>query len=279
MPRTGIMLCQPLEEKRLNKWQPPYIVQPKLDGERCRAVWNVEGHKLERPILWSSEENIFNTVPHIQKAIEKLNRPDLELDGELYMPNSNFNEIHSRVSTTRLTLHTNHEEIGYYIFDIVDETLPQTNRLVILKGLNLKPPLFLVSSFLCDSLQQIMEQMKHFNKIGYEGIIVRHILNLYVRKRSSMVMKFKPKCNDTYTIIGWKQEVDKNGELKNSLGALICCGKDGNIFSVGSGLTQDLRAQLWNQRDNLDGKSCFIQYQHLTPGKQVPRFPVFISII
>ena len=38
--RTGIMLCYPFEEKRLNKWNPPYIIQPKLDGERCRAVYD-----------------------------------------------------------------------------------------------------------------------------------------------------------------------------------------------------------------------------------------------
>jgi len=33
--RAGVQLCYPFEEKRLAKWEPPYIVQPKLDGERC----------------------------------------------------------------------------------------------------------------------------------------------------------------------------------------------------------------------------------------------------
>ena len=31
----GIMKAVPFEEKRLAKWKPPYIVQPKFDGNRC----------------------------------------------------------------------------------------------------------------------------------------------------------------------------------------------------------------------------------------------------
>jgi len=34
----GIMKAVPFETKRLDKWQPPYIIQPKYDGDRCRAV-------------------------------------------------------------------------------------------------------------------------------------------------------------------------------------------------------------------------------------------------
>ena len=32
------MKAYPFEEKRLAKWRPPFIVQPKYDGVRCRAV-------------------------------------------------------------------------------------------------------------------------------------------------------------------------------------------------------------------------------------------------
>ena len=275
--RTGIMLCQPLEEKCLAKWEPPYIVQPKLDGERCRATWQVEGHQLSKPILFTSEENIFKTVPHIQKAIEKLNRPDLELDGELYSRNLNFNEIHSRCSSSRLTIHANIEEIKYYIFDLVDEN-PQFSRLAYLKSLNLVDPLVLVPVYIVQNLEEIMEKLKLFIDLGYEGIIVRHPHNNYVRKRSPFVMKFKPKHEDSYEIVGYKEEVSKDGDSKDTLGALICKGVDGNLFSVGSGLTDHLSNLLWQSQDGLIGKKCRVQYQHLTPGKNVPRFPVFVSI-
>jgi DNA ligase 1 len=276
--RTGIMLAQPLEENRLAKWKPPFIVQPKLDGERCRATWQVENTLLPKPVLFTSEENIFNTVPHIREAITLLNRPDLELDGELYIPNSNFSAIHSRSSSSRLELHEDYQSLQYHVFDICDETLNQVERLHLLNSLNLRPPLFIVPSIVVDSLEEILEWMEKFVDQGYEGIIVREIDNFYVRKRSLGMMKFKPKCEDTYEIVGYKEEKSIEGNAKGTLGALICKGSDGNIFSVGSGLTDFLSQEWWDKQDELIGKKCRVQYQHLTPGKKVPRFPVFISI-
>jgi hypothetical protein len=56
--RTGIMLCYPFEEKRLNKWGNKFLLQPKLDGDRCRAIFDEYG----KVKLLSSEENEFNSV-------------------------------------------------------------------------------------------------------------------------------------------------------------------------------------------------------------------------
>jgi len=85
----GIMKCYPFEEKRLAKWQPPYIVQPKYDGVRCRAVPIPGGGY----ILLSSEENVIYSVPHI---LDWLNRVQLttELDGELYCHGMSFSFNH-----------------------------------------------------------------------------------------------------------------------------------------------------------------------------------------
>ena len=74
----GIMKAYPFEEKRLAKWEPPYIVQPKYDGVRCRAVPLDNGDFL----LLSSEENPIFSVPHINEAL-KCCAPQWELDGEL----------------------------------------------------------------------------------------------------------------------------------------------------------------------------------------------------
>ena len=41
----GIMKASPFEEKRLTKWNPPYIIQPKYDGFRCRAIPLMTGPK------------------------------------------------------------------------------------------------------------------------------------------------------------------------------------------------------------------------------------------
>jgi len=269
--RSGIMLCYPFEEKRLARWSPPYLVQPKLDGERCRAV-RVSGTYL----LLSSEENVIVSVPHINEALDKL-LSSHELDGELYVHGWSWEEIHSVVGRTK-NLHPDFTEVSYFIFDVVVGG-PQYSRSQVLPELNLKPPLFHVSTTPCWSLKDIMSDYDNLIEQGYEGIVVRHIDNEYVRRRSPMMMKFKPKKDDFYEIIDYKEEIDKNGNPKGRLGALVCRGADETLFSVGSGLTDKDRETLWNIKEALANKLCHVQYQHLTAGKGVPRFPVFVSVV
>ena len=92
-------------------------------------------------------------------------------------------------------------------------------------------------------------------------------------------MKFKPKKEDIYEITGWEEEYTINGEPKGRLGSIKFKSQEGDIGSVGTGLTDEARNNLWNIRDKLEGKHVKIQYQHLTSGKKVPRFPVFVEVI
>ena len=124
--------------------------------------------------------------------------------------------------------------------------------------------------------------MRTFDKIinlGYEGIIVRHFQAPYQRKRSTMVMKFKPKKEDIYEIVGVAEEISIGGVPKEALGALICKGDDGTSFKIGTGFTRESRESLWERAETLKGKMVRVQYQHLTAGKKVPRFPVFVEVI
>ena len=275
--RSGIMLCYPFEEKRLLKWNPPYLVQPKLDGERCRAQYAQDTNEW---LLLSSEQNVFSSIPHIQETLKDQNIPlNVELDGELYVHGLDFSEIHSIVGRT-VNLHAQHEKMEYHIFDIVSKD-PQWQRQKTLWHIeeHMKPPLRKVPNYIADSFDDVMEAYDDILAEGYEGIIVRHIDNVYVRRRSTFLMKFKPKKSDFYKIVGYKEEVSIHGEAKNRLGALVCVGDDDTTFSVGSGLNDDLRETLWIDREALIGRLCHVSYQHITSGKGVPRFPVFVEIL
>ena len=97
MARKGIQLAYPFEEKRLQKWSPPYLVQPKLNGERCRALL------LNEPVMLSSEENLITSCPHILEEFRTIVQrfPELkglELDGENYSHGTLLQDIHSIVS-------------------------------------------------------------------------------------------------------------------------------------------------------------------------------------
>jgi DNA ligase-1 len=274
--RAGILLCYPFEEKRLAKWAPPYIVQPKLDGERCRAVYDIDlGWQLV-----SSELNVFNSVPHINQALELSNIPhDIELDGELYVHGMSFEGVHSIVSRT-VNLHEAYKQMQFHIFDTVDLTLPQWERFKVLMALpKLRPGLRIVPMHTAENLDGIMKAYDEILELGYEGIIIRHIDAPYIRRRSTFVMKFKPKKEDYYEVIGWKQMVDKNGHPKEMLGALICKGDDGTEFSVGSGMNDAFRIENWPDPEHLIGMVAKVQYQHITSGKNVPRFPVFVEVL
>lgn len=280
MSRKGIMLCYPFEEKRLAKWKPPYIVQPKYDGERCRAVDISKSNEPPRYMLLSSQENPFFLLPHINEALSKLGTK-LELDGELYCHGMSFENIHSIVSRT-VNIHSDYESIRFHVFDYVSDE-PQIVRICNL--VNIVPskanlfPITRTPHYICHSLEDIMRTYDLLLNKGYEGIIVRHLEVPYVRKRSIYLMKFKPKKEDIYDIIGYKEEIDKEGNPKDRLGAIICTSDEGTVFSVGSGLTDGDRENLWTSREGLKGKRVKVQYQHITSGKGVPRFPVFLEVI
>ena len=275
----NIMKCYPFEEKRLLKWEPPFICQPKFDGIRCRAVPLDNGEY----ILLSSEENILYSVPHINKELANSTLPRWEYDGELYCHGMSFEQITSITSRT-VNLHYQHEMIKLHVFDKVDESQPQHSRLSDLIGqkYEFKKLKYLEFSpfWIVDNLEEVMKVYDKLISMDYEGIIVRHCEAPYVRKRSTFVMKFKPKKEDEYVICGYEEEQTVAGVPKGTLGALVLLSGNGeDTFKVGTGFTDEQRDLLWQSRERLCGKTCKIAYQHLTSGKKVPRFPVFVNIL
>ena len=272
------MLRYPFEEKRLRKWDSPVIVQPKLDGNRCRALVSPEG----KDRLLSSEEHEITSVPHIIEDLERIVSTEpgyrgQELDGELYCHGLPLSEVRARVGRTK-HLHDEHEQIQFHVFDLVDNRiqLERTNDLLWFKESKFVKVVY--STIACN-LEEIMSYLNSFTSDGYEGIIVRKIDGRYKRSRSTEIMKFKPCREDAYEIVGFKEEVNKNGVPKGTLGAFVCRGLDGTTFSVGSGLTKSDRASLWRQREKLIGLYVVVKYQHLTSKNGVPRSGVFKALV
>ncbi len=280
--RTGIMLAKPYEERRLTdpkfKWSWPVGCQAKLDGERCRMIPS-NGQII--PI--SSEMNVFNTIPHIREELESIHLK-VELDGELYCHEMSFEQIHSIVSTSRKSLHPEYEKIKFHCFDLIetDVGIPQDQRYTILSdwyhSFNLQT-VMLVEMYECDNLEDIMIHYNMFLEEKYEGIIIRELGAPYLRKRVGTMLKFKPKKEDCYAIIGWDEAIDKEGNPKGMLGALRCCGSDGTEFRIGAGcLTHKERIDIFENPLKIQGKFARVQYQNIT-AKRVPRFGLCIEIV
>lgn len=274
--RSGIMLAYPFEEKRLLRWKPPYIIQPKLDGVRCRAV--ISNGYVQ---LYSSEMRYLDHVPHIQESLSKM-YPEgtIEIDGELYNHDMNFQEIVSITGRSK-NIHSDYKQIQFHMFDIVS-TKDQVSRISELNKHAYWIPdsnLHVVPSSLVRDFAEIMEHYNAYIKDGYEGFILRDAYASYCRKRSTGMMKFKPHQHDDYVIVGFEEEMSIDGVPKQTLGALVCTSSEGTLFNVGTGFTAAQREELWLDRENLRGKKVKVKYQALTSGKYIPRFPVFLEIV
>jgi ATP-dependent DNA ligase len=272
MPRLGIMLAYPFEEKRLLTWNPPYIVQPKLDGNRCRAVFDEKGNV----VLYSSEMNIIKDVPHINKELLSLGYKDIELDGELYSHGTDHASIHGIVSSTRVEESPDSEIISFNVFDVVSSDI----QALRLRALNMLLPddmdyIKRVPFNIAENKEDIINLLHKYTDQGYEGIVIRNKFNRYERRRSTMMMKFKPKRSDAYQIIGYVEEQNHPGNL----GAFTCRGDDLEEFNVGSGFDAKQRMEYWKQREDLIGKFVKVNYQHLTKARGVPREGIFVEIL
>jgi len=117
---------------------------------------------------------------------------------------------------------------------------------------------------------------------------VKNDMNIYIKKLLSIPCdlfllghldkKEKVLAIDTKTNIRRTEEISIEGAQKDTLGALICRSGDGNLFNVGTGFTDERRKELWEARNLLPGQKAIVKYQHITSGKKVPRFPVFVEI-
>lgn len=279
--RKGIMLAYPFEESRLAKWKAPYIVQPKLDGERCRVTF--DGYAT----LLSSTEELVTGVPNIADAMEFVQNQGLdlpELDGELYCHGMDQNQIHSIVSRKYMdTIHPAHEKIKLFIFDVITGD-PQLARVNYVEGplaMTLKdcPCVEIVPSYVAHNYEDVVEYYNTFIEMGYEGIIVRDMYAPYVRRRATTMMKFKEKRTDTYRVVRFEEAISQDGEAKGMVGAIVCVDEMGTEFKVGAGRLSHMdRKMKWAARPLYVGGLCTVGYQNLTAKNKVPRSGMCITI-
>ena len=286
LKRSGIQLAMPFEERRLLnqgrfqvKWTPPYLLQPKLNGERCRAL--VDGKVC---LLLSSTEELILSVPHIQQWVLS-HLPPGEYDGELYKHGLSWAEIHSVVGRTT-SLHPDSSEMELHLFDWPSRPEPQLMRSVELNkmGKNLPSgPIKVVRTDVANTLVEVYSLYDQYIDEGYEGFIIREISSPYERKRSGAMMKFKPKQTDHYRITGCYEAISEDGTPKAMLGGFNCIDDMGTRFRVGAGkLNHDQRRLLWQRYTTagcLGGDILEVEYQTLSDKAKVPLFSRAVRII
>lgn len=284
--RTGIMLCQPLDERNLERNFKVFdvmLAQPKLDGMRCWVEW-----RDHEPLLWSSEGNLITGVPHISLLLKDwaAHCGEIPFDGELYNHSMKFEDIISVVKRQGDNLRDDFTKVQYHIFD------NKTDRLNIERfGVNKVAFQRMPESVRKEDVFQLVPthpvkremvdlQLQDYLDAGYEGIILRNPLALYVEKRPWTILKWKPSKWDIYRVLEVVEAQSENGFPLGRVGSLVCADRFGNTFSVGPGLgiTHEKAEELWEQRSFLLQKFAKVYYQNLTD-RGVPRFGKFSLIV
>ena len=268
-----------------NKVKFPYIATPKIDGIRFLMVDGVAVSRTFKPIR--------NT--HIQTLLSQF-LPD-GIDGELTSGDT-FQSSTSAVMRIEGT-----PDFKVWIFDYVDpnnnEILPFYLRILNKVPLNLPFDYEVLSGTNIKSIEELNDYERICLEEGYEGVMLRDPFGTYKFGRSSVndniLLKVKRFEDDEAVVIEIEEkmsnqntaEKDAFGRTKRSsalggmvgadtAGALKVRDKNGLEFSIGSGLNDQMREEIWNNQAKYIGK--LVKYKYFPQGvKDLPRHPVFLG--
>jgi DNA ligase-1 len=289
------MITRPMlaeEVKDVNQLTWPMIASPKVDGIRCL---NVGGHILARS---------FKLIPnaHIRETLKNITA--YGCDGELTTSDS-FNQC-----TSDIMSRNGEPKFNYWVFDLVVNSVktPYVERLRMLagwyKGLNAdaKKIVKLLPFKVINSLIELEKYMKETLDKGYEGVCLRTPNSPYKCGRSTWkeryLLKMKVFVDSEAVILSMEEQRSNQNEMeKNELGlakrshkkeGMVATGMLGKFLArdlstgvefkcgSGQGLTQELRTEIWKNKDAYVGK--IFKYKYQPHGvKDLPRIPIWMG--
>ena len=276
VPVFKVQLAHKFEPKRV-EGEPLVATEPKLDGVRCIAII-----KNGNTVLYSRNgktlsDNYKRTIvaDFNRLAKEGIIPNYVVFDGELMGSDftATVSQIH-RKSSVDVSSHF------YHVFDWV----PYSD------WINQKPTLS------CQEMREKLEDMdlegngkflklvhrdivptddiKKMHDIyvaqGYEGVMIKRLGDMYKFGRGHNVTKLKDFYDVDLEVFSFEEG---EGKYQGKLGAIVVKNKE-VIVNVGSGFSDEERAQIWNNRSDFRGQIAEIRYQEETPDGSL-RFPTF----
>lgn len=238
-----------------------WYLSEKIDG--FRSVWSGTG-------MMSRNSNGFAAPSWFLKGLPG----NVPLDGELSAGRKLFQKTSSIV---RGSSPSAWKDITYFVFDIPVDKIPFEERQKALaeyvRKLNL-PHIQYVPQSLCSSVDFFDRAMKAVLAAGGEGLMLRKAGSMYVRGRSSYLLKAKP-WYDAEAIVRAYEEGENS--FTGIMGALHCETvngpvKKGMMIKVGTGFTI-------KQRENPPPIGTMITYRYRKlsdSGK--PVHPAFLRV-
>ena len=266
------------------------MVEYKYDGVRVIAI--VQNGSAT---LHSRNGKILANFPHIEEALSKPEFEGLVFDGEVMSEDfqSLMKQVHRKEGAQT-------EDAYLAVFDML--TLAEFKaggttknaevrraRLIELDHANLLPnSIRIVDAYSVNfDTDEGKAEFEKLNKTalaeGYEGLMIKPIDQGYKCKRSHAWLKVKPFIEVTLSVVDVEEGTGKNAGM---LGALVVEGEDDGKFfqlNVGSGLTDDMRKDVWAVKDSVIGQLVEIRADAATQSQdsedvwslRFPRFKTF----
>lgn len=270
IPTFDVALAQKFELKRI-KTDTVYV-EPKLDGIRCLTI--VENG--EAKLFTRAGKLITNFDNTLGKELALLS--DGCYDGEVM--STDFTDLMRQVYRKE---NKDISEVYLALFDYVPlqewknkkGILTAKERYAVLEerlGEKDLKYLQLVKRALIKANYDVIKDWHDCSvKSGYEGVMIKAYDAPYCFGRDWSVMKFKAFFDADVHITGMKEGTGKHS---GKLGSFVVDYK-GVEVRVGSGLTDELREQLWEDTESHVGRIIEVRYQEETPDGSL-RFPTFV---
>ena len=255
-----------------------YITE-KFDGLRCFCI--IKDGKIT---LKSRQNKVFEGLVDIETSIAALGLDNTCLDGELLSIGSSYEDVYK--DTTKKVNNKNKVKTGvkYQIFDIIpleefenekgkltySERRKMLDKIPESEYIKITPLLYVG-----DSMDMIMQILNKYREQGAEGLMC-NLDKPYEFKRSKTLLKMKVMSTCDLRVIGFEEG---EGRLEGTLGKITCDYK-GFKLGVGSGFSDNIRTEIWNNQDKYLGRIAEIKYfeeTHNDKGELSLRFPVFVE--
>lgn len=286
----------------------PLFVSEKLDGIRC---------VIENGVAYSrSGKPIRSPVVHAMFSSGRFDNMDGELIYGDKNAKDVFNKTTSACMSKEWPEELDPKQVKFYVFDKIpigdspkDVLKPYQERYQELAqeldGVAEfdKINVWLLPQTKVDSEKELLAIEEHYLNLHAEGVMCRSINGIYKHGRSTLkdgiIGKLKRFTQSECVVVGFQEKMTNTNEKKRdefgyadrstskegmvaagTLGAFECKDLEtGVLFTMGSGLNDELRTKIWNNKEDWLGK--ILTYKYFAIGVSsdtlAPRFPIFIG--
>lgn len=286
IPTFSVMLANKYFEKPEMVEGKTFAITEKIDGGRIIAL-----KKNNEVKFYTRAGQLYEGLVDLEKELIE-NFPDnICLDGEITLLDaSNISSKDAYKQTMKVTRRDGEKHgIKMLVFDYMpySDFEKQTCELTyierrekLIKYFNTDNKYFklLPILYLGSDTSKITELLNEEVAKDHEGIMINICNAKYEFKRTNNLLKVKLMKSYDMEIVGFEEGTNR---LSNNLGAILVKYRDNNIVKVGSGFSDEMRIEIWSNKNKYLNKIAEIQYFEETTnqdGGQSLRFPVFLDI-